>query len=52
MPSKEILQTNSSILDVNDLYKSARLLYPQLQDYAKEGWFFSGSGSSFFRVVK
>ncbi|TQV61526.1 MAG: 4-(cytidine 5'-diphospho)-2-C-methyl-D-erythritol kinase [Sulfurovum sp.] len=52
MPSKEILQNNSSILEVNDLYKSARLLYPQLQNYAKEGWFFSGSGSSFFRVVE
>jgi len=25
-------------------------LYPQLIEYAKESWFFSGSGSSFFKV--
>ena len=36
--------------DANDLYAPACELYPELDEYAKEGWFFSGSGSSFFRA--
>lgn len=51
MPSKEILDSSFAIEEINDLYKSALLLYPELKAYQKEGWFFSGSGSSFFRVV-
>lgn len=35
---------------LNDLFLPALSLYPQLKDYAKEGYFFSGSGSSFFRL--
>ncbi|MBD3808956.1 MAG: 4-(cytidine 5'-diphospho)-2-C-methyl-D-erythritol kinase [Sulfuricurvum sp.] len=35
-------------LEANDLYRSALGCYPQLHE--KEGWFFSGSGSSFFRI--
>jgi len=34
---------------LNDLYPPALDLYPQLQDFAKEGWFFSGSGSTYFK---
>ena len=34
----------------NDLYEPALDTYPQLKEYAKENWFFSGSGSSFFKV--
>ena len=34
----------------NDLFEPAKLLYPKLKEYYKEGWFFSGSGSSFFRI--
>lgn len=33
---------------VNDLYRSALGCYNELSE--KEGWFFSGSGSSFFRI--
>lgn len=35
---------------LNDLYLPALALYPQLGDFAKDEYFFSGSGSSFFRV--
>lgn len=34
--------------EANDLYKAALGCYPELIE--KEGWFFSGSGSSFFRI--
>jgi 4-diphosphocytidyl-2-C-methyl-D-erythritol kinase len=32
----------------NDLYNPAKFLKPELKNYKKDGWFFSGSGSSFF----
>jgi len=38
------------IEDANDLFLSATHLYPQLLDFKKENWLFSGSGSSFFRL--
>ena len=34
--------------DLNDLYPAARLACPALENHAPSGWFFSGSGSSFF----
>jgi len=34
--------------EANDLYNAALGCYPELVE--KEGWFFSGSGSSFFRI--
>ena len=49
MKSTEILN-NLDIKEANDLYEPALSLYPQLNDYAKKDWFFSGSGSSFFKV--
>ena len=49
MKSKEILK-EFDIKKANDLYESALSLYPQLNDYAKDDWYFSGSGSSFFRI--
>lgn len=51
IPSDELLSKVDAVM-ANDLYRAARLEYPKLKEYAKEGWFFSGSGSSFFRVVK
>lgn len=39
--------------ELNDLYVPACNIYPKLLEVAKElgeGWFFSGSGSSFFRI--
>ncbi|WP_027327792.1 4-(cytidine 5'-diphospho)-2-C-methyl-D-erythritol kinase [Helicobacter pametensis] len=41
--------------ELNDLYLPACNAYPKLLDVAKElgeGWFFSGSGSSFFRIKR
>ena len=38
--------------EANDLFEPALLLYPQLEKQYKEGWFFSGSGSSFFILMK
>jgi 4-diphosphocytidyl-2-C-methyl-D-erythritol kinase len=45
--SLEILASVNS-KEANDLYTAALGCYPQLLE--KEGWFFSGSGSSFFRI--
>ena len=36
--------------ELNDLFPPALMLYPKLQTYQKEGWFFSGSGSTFFKI--
>jgi 4-diphosphocytidyl-2-C-methyl-D-erythritol kinase len=36
---------------LNDLYKASLITYPQLKEHQKEGWFFSGSGSSFFKIL-
>lgn len=46
-PSREILDTISPEA-ANDLYRAALGAYSELEK--KEGWFFSGSGSSFFRI--
>ncbi len=50
LSSKDVLRQYDA-LQANDLFAPALKLYPELERYAKEGWFFSGSGSSFFRVV-
>ena len=49
MKSTEILN-NSDIKEANDLFEPAISVYSELKEYAKEGWYFSGSGSSFFKV--
>lgn len=41
---------NATVAELNDLFAPAVDLHPELQDYAKDGWFFSGSGSTFFRM--
>jgi len=46
-PSRDILASMSP-KEANDLYPSALGCYGELSE--KEGWFFSGSGSSFFRI--
>ncbi|MEA2028848.1 MAG: 4-(cytidine 5'-diphospho)-2-C-methyl-D-erythritol kinase [Campylobacterota bacterium] len=50
IPSYELLEKVDAV-SANDLYKAALLEYPKLKSYEKEGWFFSGSGSSFFRII-
>lgn len=46
--SRDILASMSP-KEANDLYLSALGCYPELTE--KEGWFFSGSGSSFFKKI-
>ncbi|AXX91309.1 4-(cytidine 5'-diphospho)-2-C-methyl-D-erythritol kinase [Malaciobacter molluscorum LMG 25693] len=50
MKSKDILN-KLSIEQSNDLYMPAVTQYPALKEYAKKNWYFSGSGSSFFKVL-
>lgn len=37
--------------EANDLFEPALELYPELAEHYRPGWFFSGSGSSFFQVI-
>jgi len=50
LDSKDILEKYEATF-LNDLYLPALALYPGLQDYSKDS-FFSGSGSTFFRLSK
>jgi len=50
LDSKSILEMIGDPIVLNDLYASALIAYPELQEKEPNGWFFSGSGSSFFRV--
>lgn len=47
--SRELLESIGDPLLLNDLYLAARRAYPELEHYAQEGWYFSGSGSTFFK---
>jgi len=49
--SKDILEHIKDPSQLNDLYLPALKLYPNLKEYQKDGYFFSGSGSSFFKPV-
>ncbi len=55
--AKRLLSMNSlailnefNINEANDLYEPAITTKPELKAYAKKDWYFSGSGSSFFKV--
>ena len=48
--SAELLELIADPILLNDLYAAARIAYPALKEKAPEGWFFSGSGSTFFRM--
>lgn len=50
--SKTLLEMTSDPITLNDLYAAACIAYPELKKEAKEGWFFSGSGSTFFRLKR
>jgi len=47
--STELLDLIGDPVMLNDLYAAARIAYPELEQVAPKGWFFSGSGSTFFR---
>ena len=49
LSSKEVLE-KMSIEEANDLYEPAISVYPQLSEFNKDKYYFSGSGSSFFKV--
>ncbi len=49
MKSKDILE-NFSSKELNDLFLPAKTLCKELKEYEDKNLFFSGSGSSFFRV--
>ncbi len=49
VPSSDVLKQMTPT-EANDLFEPALLLYPDLEKHHKNGWFFSGSGSSFFSV--
>ncbi len=49
LTSKELLLNIDAIM-ANDLYRASLIAYPQLKEVAREGWYFSGSGSTFFRL--
>lgn len=51
MKSVDFLKTYD-IFEANDLYAPALAQYQELEKFQQQDWFFSGSGSSFFRVVK
>ena len=48
-PSREVLETMSAE-EANDLFAPAMQVYKELKDHYKQGYFFSGSGSSFFKL--
>ncbi len=50
LASEELLSRIDDPIALNDLYPAALKAYPELEKYAKPGWFFSGSGSTFFRI--
>ncbi len=49
LTSKEILENYKATI-LNDLLNPSSDLSPKLKGYQKKNWFFSGSGSSFFRL--
>ncbi|CAA6810322.1 MAG: 4-diphosphocytidyl-2-C-methyl-D-erythritol kinase (EC [uncultured Sulfurovum sp.] len=50
LDSKTILEIVQDPILLNDLYAASRIAYPELDNVAKKGWFFSGSGSTFFKL--
>jgi 4-diphosphocytidyl-2-C-methyl-D-erythritol kinase len=50
LKSKELLKHITDPVMLNDLYAASLMAYPQLKDVEKVDWFFSGSGSTYFKV--
>jgi 4-diphosphocytidyl-2-C-methyl-D-erythritol kinase len=51
LDSKTLLGLIKDPIMLNDLYSASLIAYPSLKEERDEGWFFSGSGSSFFKVT-
>jgi len=50
LDSRTLLELIVDPVALNDLYPAAMVAYPELEDLDIKGWFFSGSGSTFFRI--
>jgi len=50
MDSRTLLKLIVDPIVLNDLFPAALATYPELEKVKKDGWFFSGSGSTFFRI--
>jgi len=50
LDSRTLLNLIPDPIALNDLYPAALVAYPELEELDRKGWFFSGSGSTFFRV--
>ncbi len=50
MDSRTLLSLIADPISLNDLYPSALATYPELEKLDTKGWFFSGSGSTFFKL--
>ncbi len=48
--SKQVLE-KFNINEANDLYEASKYLYNDIKKYEKKDWYFSGSGSSFFKLL-
>jgi len=48
--SKEVLNSVDAVM-ANDLYKASLIAYPELKKEQPKDWYFSGSGSTFFRIT-
>ena len=49
LSTREVLSQVDAI-EANDLYRASLIAYPKLKEVAPKGWYFSGSGSTFFRI--
>ena len=49
LTTKEVLSQVDAI-EANDLYKASLIAYPKLKEVAPQDWYFSGSGSTFFKI--
>jgi len=51
LDSRTLLNLIADPIALNDLYPAAMVACPKLEELDTNGWFFSGSGSSFFRPM-
>ncbi len=52
LDSRTLLNIVPDPIALNDLYPAALVAYPKLEELDRDGWFFSGSGSTFFRLKR
>ena len=50
LDSRTLISLVPDPIALNDLYPAAMVAYPEIEELDRKGWFFSGSGSSFFKI--